>query len=623
MVPTDAVAATTAVPRSTTRRAVPGRARRPRSARRPTDQPGRLATLAAWRGTEFIAVALLVLLAAAVRWPYLMRLPKFTDETVEVRWVFQIVAGERFPLTAFDPYYGPIHAYILAACFKLFGYHMVLPRLVSLIFGALTVGATYLLGREMAGRWAGTLGAALLLTAPQHIVVNSHVAWENCTTPFYTTLCCWAFVKYSQGARDNEKGAGSGQWWVLAGWVALCGVLFGLAVQTHPGTIVLGPGLALAFVWHAWRSLRRAAGPPAAPTSVIQTLTRYSYHAAIATIAALLAYSPVLVYNLANQLAAVGKVASSRNYAFETNPSWPNYLRNLRELSYALARLISNPFRIPDSFQGYLTSPYLLLMVGLCLAGTVLLARRGQPLVFCVLVGTLAMMPRFNRAYGGADADQIGDRYLLTARYFTYILPLADIAIAVAVLTVLTIGWRALPRRWRDPAVAFPLVLLPLLVLYPLQPLARYYAHEGALDPNSASFLQTVEVIDATRGPRTPVWIDRQFEKVLLNDGSHALDVLDYLLFLDRVPYTIVNDPEAELRRVVPILDPADREAHPIVIMSRDRCWPMRGQIPMERISDTLLLNELFRYYAVYRWTPAPAIGDCQPPPPPPPPPAR
>ena len=320
--------------------------------------------------------------------------------------------------------------------------------------------------------------------------------------------------------------------------------------------------------------------------------------------AALVAYSPVLIYNLTNGLAAVGKVASSRNYAYESDPSWTSSGRNLRELVYALLRLISNPFRIPETFVGYVTSPYLLLMAGLCLGGITILARRGQVLPLCVLIGTLVAMPRFNRAYGGADADQIGDRYLLTGRYITYFLPLADIAIAVAVIVLFTAAWRALPRRWRDPAIALPVVLVPLLVLYPLQPLNRYYTHEGAKDPNSASFLAAVAAIDAARGPRTPVWIDKQFEKTLLNDGSQALDVLDYLLTLNQVPHRIVDDPEQELRRVTPTLDPTDRESHPIVVMSRDRCWPLRGQIAMERISDTLLLNELFRYFAVYRYSP-------------------
>ncbi|MFN8517445.1 MAG: hypothetical protein U0841_33735, partial [Chloroflexia bacterium] len=428
----------------------------------------------------------------------------------------------------------------------------------------------------------------------------------------YSTLCCWAFVRF-QIADCGLRIAGEplGRWkrWGPTGWVALCGVLFGLAVQTHPGTVVLGPGLGLAFLWHVWRT--RPVGERGALARYSLLVTRYSLVAAVAAVAA---YAPVIIFNLTNGLQAVGKVASSRNYAYESNPSWASYGRNLRELVYALIRVISNPFGIPENVAGYLTSPYLMLMAVLCLVGLGVLARRGQVLPLCVLVGTLVAMPRFNRAYGGADADQIGDRYLLTGRYITYFLPLADVAIAVAVIAGIVAAWRALPRRWREPAVALPVVLVPLLVLYPLQPTWRYYAHEGAKDPNSASFMAAVAAVDAARGARTPVWLDRQLEKTLLNDGTQALEVLDYLLTLDRVPHRIVDDPEAELRRVVPTLDPADRESHPIVVMSRDRCWPLRGQIAMERISDTLLLNELFRYFAVYRWAPAPAVGECQPP---------
>src|SRR5215213_4987919 len=49
--------------------------------------------------------------------------------------------------------------------------------------GALTVIATHL------------LRAALPATAPRHIVVNSHAAWQNPTTPLYSALCCWALAR--------------------------------------------------------------------------------------------------------------------------------------------------------------------------------------------------------------------------------------------------------------------------------------------------------------------------------------------------------------------------------------------------------------------------------------------
>ena len=99
-----------------------------------------------------------------------------------------------------------------------------------------------------------------------------------------------------------------------------------------------------------------------------------------------------------------------------------------------------------------------------------------------------------------------------------------------------------------------------------------------------------------------------------MKDGAEAHDILDYLLILNRTPHRTVEDPGAELRRVVPALDPADREAWPLVVMSRDRCWPLRDEIALERIGDTLMLNELYRYYGVYRAMPGAPLGRCLPP---------
>ena len=130
-----------------------------------------------------------------MRWPYLQIFPNFTDEIAEVRYAVGIAAGDSFPLTAKDTYFGPIHAYILAALLKLFGPSVALPRLAIMVFGALTVVAAYLLGRELAGRAVGAVAAALLATSPQHVLINSHIAWQHSTMPFYGTLCCWAFVR--------------------------------------------------------------------------------------------------------------------------------------------------------------------------------------------------------------------------------------------------------------------------------------------------------------------------------------------------------------------------------------------------------------------------------------------
>src|SRR3954454_4931341 len=132
--------------------------------------------LAVVRPVEAEALLVLALFgfAMVMRWPNLMRLPHFTDEIGEIRWTLGILHGEHFPLTAQVKYFGPVHHYIVALCFWIFGPSLTLPRTIVCVIGALTVVLTYLIGREVAGWRVGALGAALLATLPQHIVVNSH-----------------------------------------------------------------------------------------------------------------------------------------------------------------------------------------------------------------------------------------------------------------------------------------------------------------------------------------------------------------------------------------------------------------------------------------------------------------
>ena len=40
--------------------------------------------------------------------------------------------------------------------------------------------------------------------------------------------------------------------------------------------------------------------------------------------------------------------------------------------------------------------------------------------------------------------------------------------------------------------------------------------------------------------------------------------------------------------------------------------WLLQTEIPLQRVSDTLLLNELYRYYAVYRYASPPAPAACR-----------
>src|SRR6266508_541509 len=197
--------------------------------------------LAGWT-LDLAAVSGLSLAALLIRWPQVFAAPRFTDEILEVLHGLAISQGRSLPLTHFDSYNGALHAYLIAGVFAVFGADPWSPRLVSLALGSATVGLTYLLAREIGGRLAGLAAGAMMAMAAVHVVVNSHVAWSNSITPFFSTLAVWLLI------RAVRCGSGAS----LAG----SGLAFGLALQTHPlvAAFVLAAGVYL--LWKG-RSLLR------------------------------------------------------------------------------------------------------------------------------------------------------------------------------------------------------------------------------------------------------------------------------------------------------------------------------------------------------------------------------
>src|SRR5207248_5461599 len=109
-----------------------------------------------------------------------------------------------------------------------------------LALGALTVALTYWLAREWwPGRAAALLAGALLAASGAHAVVASHVAWSNCTTPFYTTLAAALL------ARAVRRGTPR--------LLPAAGLAAGLALQTHPAALPVLLALAACGLWHSRR----------------------------------------------------------------------------------------------------------------------------------------------------------------------------------------------------------------------------------------------------------------------------------------------------------------------------------------------------------------------------------
>ena len=141
-----------------------------------------------------------------------------------------------------DAYIGGFYIWLLAGIFWLTGVSALTPRLVMAVAGALAVGITYLLARDLGGRLAGLIAAALLATSGAQILSNGHIAWSHCLTPTLTTLAAWLLQR---AIRLDCRGS-----WLASGFA------FGLAFQTHPATLVLLPGAAVYVLWWGRRWLR-------------------------------------------------------------------------------------------------------------------------------------------------------------------------------------------------------------------------------------------------------------------------------------------------------------------------------------------------------------------------------
>jgi 4-amino-4-deoxy-L-arabinose transferase-like glycosyltransferase/glucose/arabinose dehydrogenase len=430
-----------------------------------------------------------------LRLPYLWSIPRFTDETREALRAIELLHGGlpvAEALVNVDGYIGGLYVWLLTGLFWLSGVSALTPRLVTAVAGTAAVGITYLLARDLGGRLAGLLAAALLATSGAQILANSHIAWSHCLTPTLTTLAAWLLQR---AIRDGRPVA-----WLGSGFA------FGLALQTHPATLVLLPGAALYALWWGRRWLR----------------TPWPY---LALGLFLVGFANVLLYNLLTAGGSFRAAATiQERYDRDIVRDVVVYLSTHATHGVMLLRYLAGAVDSRESPAAYLLDPTLWLYGGLALAGLIFCARRGAPLLLLLTLSSILVMPYFNlRKY-----VPISD-----GRYLMPLLPLAYAAIGA----LLAAGWHRLAERgpgdsarsrrgWRVAIAAGAL----LLVLSPLAPLSRYYGQELAAGRTNGPLLQAVDAVSAVRQRDEPVLLDRDLADVKLEGGGTAFRALRFLL---------------------------------------------------------------------------------------------
>lgn len=387
------------------------------------------------RGRTWPWLALIVLLAIAVRLPYWESIPASFDEVEQTSYAYLIAEGQILPLVGNDAYAGPFYFYLVAGLLKLGITNPMIGRVVILVAGILTVPAVFAwvlaLGKA---RLAALLAALFTALNADLILVNSHLGGTTLLMPFLTVLFLLALTLAAE--RDS------------LGWLAAAGALGGLAAQSN---LVAGLAVAGGLLWFLWRVRRRP-----------RLGRRWPLWPIVLGGIVLLVFSPVIIYNLRTGFDSVTAL-EGKSYLWETNPTVATTLNNARRFFLQLVRQAGGVLTGREDFATLVGLPlvYLALMIG----GLVYTTRRVSAQPLCVIVPFALALPVISNHYG----------FSTIGRFTGALIPVwaAVIAFPLAAVACRVTRVPETRQRWLYGGLLAGLLLL--LLIPPVVGLFRYY----------------------------------------------------------------------------------------------------------------------------------------------------
>ncbi|HBF40084.1 MAG TPA: hypothetical protein DDW50_22610 [Firmicutes bacterium] len=489
----------------------------------------------------------LFIIAFAVRIPWLWEVPRYIDELKEVNLAHQIYLGKVFPFHNMAPEIGALHNYILAGIFKIFGSNLYLPRLYVALTSALTVTLVYHLGKRLYNQWTGIIASCLLLTNGMHILVT-HMAWSNCTTPFFFVLAMLITVM----AEENRNG----KLFIVGGF------LWALTLQTHSSVIIY---LLVVGAYILTPHFRR------------QTAINSKYYL-WAGLAFAVGYANMLYYNVISRGGSVGWIFV-KDYTLEKHVGIPSFVHNSGQMLIQLMRSLSAGYHSYGSFWGYFQQPLFLICLFMLGLGAGVSIKKRQLLPLWFILGGFLLIPWINHRYG----------FFIVTRY---IMP-----IIICSILVLAYG---LQRFFEyisvkvNKSIAITL-LMALVIIFGAVHLTLFYSYCSNLantDMSNRLSLRLVRITEKMARPDSVILID---EKTRMQN-----DPLPVLLAMSKQNYLI--------RRVLAPASKGQDKGEPmihavkkyqgqrmVVIMSSPTFQRLKKRILIQKIeyvSQRVLLNQ-------------------------------
>lgn len=149
-----------------------------------------------------------------------------------------LVSRGEWPYRDFFFSHPPLQLYLMGALYKAFGYSLALSKAVPTVAAMVSGVHVFLLGKRLAGRWEGLLGAALFLFTFDVLRGSSHFTGANCALAF-------GLAAAYQAVRGRQ---------ILAGALFTIGTFIGVYIA--PLALMIG----VLLVFRSWKESARLLG---------------------------------------------------------------------------------------------------------------------------------------------------------------------------------------------------------------------------------------------------------------------------------------------------------------------------------------------------------------------------
>ena len=233
--------------------------------------------------------------------------------------------------SAGDFFMGPAYYYMITPFLWLFNYDPVGPAVMVGLLSVATTFLIYFIGRKWFSEKAGLFAAALYAVSPV-VIAYSHSSWNPDALPFFALLFIYIIYK-AVDAKTPWK------YYIVAGF------LFGIDLQLHYLSVLLGIIAAVYICWSQWYKHKK-----------IQFAQLTKYYSQV-LVGFLVGFSPFIAFeirhNFANTKAIFGFIFSDTLHkTYATNMSYFSIVSDVFFRIFArLVFYFPSPDRFPD-FSG-------------------------------------------------------------------------------------------------------------------------------------------------------------------------------------------------------------------------------------------------------------------------------